>query len=185
MGQCLRVILLAPLLVVVLFCSLKPAVADIPDVVGLSTNSIIDCGAPLAGRGFLIVVTVRHTNPTATHYVDKVEVAIGKATESIDLKPQSTEVFTVTTVVCEGRDYHPGQEVTIQARAHCTLHGWGSWSSSVTVPEFGAPTVAAAVALILVGLITSLVRHGSRMRPLPERSFTRVIPRDSWHLFHK
>jgi desulfoferrodoxin (superoxide reductase-like protein) len=186
MGQCLRVIMLTPLLVVVLFCSLKPAVADIPDVVGLSTNSIIDCGAPLAGRGFLVIVTVRHANPTAAHYVDKVEVMKGKVTEEIDLKPQSTEIFTVTTVVCEGRDYHAGQELTIQARAHCTIHGWGSWSSSVTVPEFAAPTVAATVALILVGLITSLARPGqSRMRPLPKRLFTRVIPRDSWHLFHK
>jgi hypothetical protein len=120
-------------------------------------------------------VTVRHANPTATHYVDKVEVMKGRVTESIDLKPQSTEVFTVTTVVCEGRDYHAGQELTIQARAHCTIHGWGSWSSSVTVPEFAAPTVA----LILVALITLLARPGSRLRLLQKRLSTRVIPRDS------
>jgi hypothetical protein len=136
------------------------AVADVPDVQRISAESIIDCGVPLGGRGFLLVVTVRHANPAVGHYVDKIEITVGKTTKIIDLQSQSSETFDSTVVVCEGRDYQPGQEITVRARAHCTINGWGEWSSSISVPEFAAPILVGLVTLFVGSLtIVSLRRH--------------------------
>jgi len=151
------------------FGSLRSAVADVPDIVSFSANPIVDCGYPLAGRGFLLLVTVRHAGPTASHYVDKIEIIKGKTTETVKLSPQSGDIFTATKVLCEGRDYRTGEQVTVQVRAHCSIHGWGKPSSSITVPELETPSVVALVTLILVVLLTSAHRRflGSRgtMRP--------------------
>jgi desulfoferrodoxin (superoxide reductase-like protein) len=138
-----------------LLSSAELAVADVPSIVSFSANPIIDCGAPLAGRGFLLMVTIRHASPTPSHYVDKIEILKEKTTETIDLQPQSSETFTTTAVVCEGRDYQAGEELNVQVRAHCNIHGWGNWSSSITVPEFGTPLQVGLVTLLLAGLIAS------------------------------
>jgi len=150
----LRPVHLVPLLLVALITIGSPrvAVADVPSVLDVSARPVIDCGTPLAGRGFLILMTVRHANPTTSHYVDKIEISEGKSTVTIDLQPQSNETFTVSTVLCEGRDYHTGEELTVLARAHCTIHSWGIWSSSVTIPEFETPGPIAWVALTLASL---------------------------------
>jgi len=128
-------------------------VADVPEILALSAHPIIDCGAPLAGRGFMLTVTIRHLGrhlgAIASHYVDKVEIKTGKTTKTIDLEPQSSETLTVTEIACEGRNYQTGLEITVQARAHCNIHGWGEWSSAVTIPEFEAPTLVALATLIL------------------------------------
>lgn len=155
-------ILLVSLLV--LLSSAKLAVADIPSIVSFSAHPIIDCGAPLAGRGFLLLVTIRHASPTASHYVDQIEILKEKTTETIDLQPQSSETFTTTAILCEGRDYQPGEELNVQVRAHCNAHGWGSWSSSITVPEFGAPVQVGLVTLLLAGVIVSSRRLIPRFR---------------------
>ena len=146
-------VLLVSLLV--LLSSAKLAVADIPSIVSFSANPIIDCGVPLAGRGFLLIVTIRHASPTASHYVDKIELLKEKTTETINLQPQSGETFTTTAIICEGRDYQAGEELNVQVRAHCNTHGWGNWSSSITVPEFGAPVQVGLVTLLLAGLVVS------------------------------
>jgi desulfoferrodoxin (superoxide reductase-like protein) len=160
----LMLLLLVPLIII---GSPSVVVADVPTVLKVSANPIVDCGTPLAGQGFLILATVRHANPTTTHYVDKIEIAKGKSTVTIDLQPQSNETFTVSTVLCEGRDYHAGEELTVLARAHCTIHGWGTWSSSVTIPEFETPGLIALAALTLASLGVLLhkrrrVRHVSQ-----------------------
>ena len=155
-------VLLVSLLV--LLSSAKVAIADVPSIVSFSANPIIDCGAPLAGRGFLLIVTIRHASPSASHYVDKIEILEGKTTETIDLPPQSGETFTTTAMLCEGRDYQAGEELNLQVRAHCNVHGWGSWSSSITVPEFGAPVQVGLMTLFLAGLIVSSRRLIPRFR---------------------
>jgi desulfoferrodoxin (superoxide reductase-like protein) len=147
-----------------LLSSAKLVVADIPSVVSFSANPIIDCGVPLAGRGFLLMVTIKHANPTASHYVDKIEILKEKTTATIDLQPQSGETFTTTAILCEGRDYQAGEELNVQVRAHCNVHGWGSWSSSITVPEFGAPVQVGLMTLLLAGVIVSSRRLIPRVR---------------------
>jgi hypothetical protein len=143
--------------------SLRAAVADVPDILEVSANPIIDCAAPIAGRGFAIVFTVRHADPTVSHYVDKIEAMTGRTANTLDLQPQSSEVFTATMIVCESRDYQRGQEFAVQARAHCTTHGWGSWSSPITVPEFESPIL---VFMILVCVII-FGRLGFNLHVLP------------------
>jgi len=145
-------LMLLLLVSLVMIGSPRVVVADVPTVLDVSAHSIIDCGTPLAGRGFLILMTVRHANPTKSHYVDKIEIAEGKSTVTIDLQPQSNETFTISTILCEGRDYHAGEELTVLARAHCTIHGWGIWSPSVTIPEFETPSLIALAALALASL---------------------------------
>ena len=140
--------------------SSRAAVADVPDVLGISAESIIDCGIPLAGRGLLLKVTVKHANPTMTHYVDKIEIMVANVSKTVDLQPQSNEIFNSTAVICEDRDYQPRQRLTVQARAHCTVDGWSEWSSSITVPEFAAPDLVGLVVLVVGSLtIVSLRRH--------------------------
>ena len=150
---------------IVLLGSPSVAFANVPQVVGLSAQPIVDCGTPLAGRGFLLIITVTHAGPTGSHYVDKIEILKEKTTETIDLQPQSSEVFTATAVLCEGRDYSAGQELTVNARAHCTIHGWGDWSSSVTVPEFAEPVLIGLMALIATLSLTSFRRRGIDSSP--------------------
>ena len=140
------------------------AFANVPEIVGLSTQPIIDCGTPLAGRGFLLLITVTHAGPTISHYVDKIETLKEKTTETMDLQPESDETFTVTAVICEGKDYSPGQELAVRVRAHCTIHGWGDWSSSVTVPEFSQPALIGLVALIAALSLISFRRRRLHLR---------------------
>jgi desulfoferrodoxin (superoxide reductase-like protein) len=178
MARPIRVVLFLLVSLLAVLSSPKAAIANVPDVV-LSANPIVDCGAPLAGRGFLLLVTVTHANPSVSHYIDKIEVEKERITDTISLQPQSSEVFTVTTVICEDRDYRSGQELAVQARAHCNIHGWGGWSSSLTVPEFGTPSLIGFVALLLVWSTTFSLK---RSRTSGART---THPFYAWHENHK
>ncbi len=162
-------VLIVLISLLVLVSSAKHTIADVPTIVSISANPIVDCGTPLAGRGFLLVVTIRHANPTASHYIDKIEILKGKTTEAIDLQPQSGETFTTTAILCEGREYQAGEELNVQVRAHCNIHGWGSWSSSISVPEFGAPVQVGFVTLLLAGLVVLSRRLNLSFRGLFRR----------------
>ncbi len=146
--------------VILLVASPALVFADVPQIMDLAAHSIIDCGVPLGGRGFLLIITVKHADPTTSHYVDKVEIMKGKSVESIGLQPQSDETFTVTATLCEGRDYQVGQKLPAQARAHCTIHGWGAWSSSISIPEFASSAFVCLITVILAWSLASFRRSG-------------------------
>ena len=52
--------------------------------------------------------------------------------------------------------------------AHCTIHGWGSWSNQIAVPEFSQ--LAATIILAFAGSLL-VVRRVTRLRAasMPDR----------------
>ena len=114
---------------------INPVLADVPTVESIEpwtseTDTILN-------------ITVRHASPSSSHYVDKVEVDIDGAVHDIDLTPQSTLTFV--------EQYNMGEVVdtpTVQARAHCTFHGWSGWSEPVEVPEFSSIHLLLVLAIV-------------------------------------
>ncbi len=119
---------------------IRLALADVPSV--LSIEPWKD------GPDTVLNITVRHSSPTSSHYVNKVEVDVNGTIHDIDLTPQSTVTFTV--------QYDMGElaaEVPVQARAYCTVHGWSSWSSPVVVPEFAFIQLLPIFAVVAIAVM--------------------------------
>ena len=125
---------------------IRLALADVPSVVSIE--------AWTSETDTVLNITVTHSSPTSSHYVNKVEVDANGTIYDIDLTPQSTVTFIV--------QYDMGElavDVSVQVRAHCNLHGWSDWSSPVVVPEFSFVHVLPifAVASIAVLLFRRVV----------------------------
>jgi len=105
-----------------------------------------------SGTDTILNITVRHSSPTSSHYVNEVEVDVDGAVHDLDLAPQSTETFVV--------QYNMGElvdEPTVRARAHCTIHGWSSWSNSEKVSDSSSIPLLPILAIVLVLAIVSIV----------------------------
>ncbi len=119
--------------------------ADVPSVVSLE---IVERGSQT-----VLVIEVRHAQPTQIHYIDTIEVQVGDSALTIDdLQPQTDTVFTVERILEPSSD-------TIRARAHCTLHSWGQWKQLANgdggespggVP--GSPPVSIIIAILGISL---------------------------------
>ncbi len=115
--------------------------ADVPTVVELEVET--------RGEDTVLLIRVRHSSPSQTHYVDEIEVEVDGEVEKIERDSQSATTFTVEhTVDSEAAD--------IRARAHCTNHGWSRWKSLETeeptedgggIPGF--PVEATAIGLTI------------------------------------
>ncbi len=146
----LVLVLLLALVATAIF-QIRVALADVPSVVSIEpwtseTDTILN-------------ITVTHSSPTSSHYVNKVEVDVNGTINDIDLTPQSTVTFTV--------QYDLGElavEVPVQARAYCTIHGWSNWSSPVVVPEFSFVQllpILAGVSIAVLLLRRVVVKNGT------------------------
>ena len=113
----------------------------------------------------ILNITVRHASPTSSHYVDKVEVDVDGAVNDIDLTPQSTATFVV--------QFNMGEvagTTIVQARAHCTFHGWSGWSESLEIPEF------LPIHLLLILAVVSIAVFLLRPKISGSRKSTRMLP---------
>jgi desulfoferrodoxin (superoxide reductase-like protein) len=120
------------------------AVANVPTVL-----QIMNISQGSEGR---IRLEITHSNPSAGHYVDMVEVQVDGATKQFTLQPQSSDPFTVELDL-GGLQGTPD----VRARAHCNLHGWSDWSQTITAPEF--PTVAIVGSTLLVAMLVFRARN--------------------------
>ena len=123
--------------------------ANIPTVIQIDNIS--------QGSSGKIRLQITHLNPSSTHYVDVLEVDVNGQVTQFNQQPQTTDPFTVELDLGQLQG-----NPTIRARAHCTKHGWSSWSSQIQVPEFsemGAAVVAALVCVLLS------VRRTAKKRP--------------------
>ncbi|MDH5461554.1 MAG: hypothetical protein OEZ29_03490 [Candidatus Bathyarchaeota archaeon] len=119
---------------------IHPALADVPSVLSIE--------AWTSETDTVLNITVTHSSPTSSHYVNTVEVDVNGTIYDIDLAPQSTVTFIV--------QYDMGEliaEVSVQARAHCNLHGWSDWSSPVVVPEFSFVHVLPVLAVVSIAVL--------------------------------
>jgi len=123
--------------------------ADVPSVLSIEPWT--------SGTDTILNITVRHSSPTSSHYVNKVEVDVDGDVHDIDLTPQSTVTFVVQYNMGELAD-----SPTVRARAHCTIHGWSSWSNSDQVPDSSLipllPILAIVSVLAIVAIVVLLLR---------------------------
>lgn len=140
----LVVVLLSALAASAIF-GIRLALADVPSVLSIEPWT--------SGTDTILNITVTHSSPTGSHYVNKVEVDANGTIHDINLTPQSTVPFTVQYDMGELAD-----EVPVKARAHCNIHGWSNWSSPVVVPEFSF--VQLFPILAVVSIVVLLFRKG-------------------------
>lgn len=133
---------------------IQPVLADVPSVLGIEPWT--------SGTDTVLNITVRHSFPTSSHYVDKAEVETDENVIGVDLTPQSTVTFVV--------QYNMGEVAgtpTVEARAHCNLHGWSSWSEPIVVPEFS--TIALLLILVTISIAIIFLRkkvHSSNKKKI-------------------
>ncbi len=137
---------------------IHPILADVPSVLSIEPWT--------SGTNTILNITVRHSSPTSSHYVNTVEVDIDGAVRDIDLTPQSAVSFVVQYNLGELAD-----EPTVRARAHCTIHGWSSWSNSDQVSDSSSipllPILAIVSVLAIVAIVLLLLRskvYGSKKK---------------------
>ena len=138
-------IMLVLALAVLFTFQMNPVLADIPEVTNIETYTV--------GVDTFLNITVEHASPTSSHYVDLVEVEIvdeGTAIEDVALGPQSTETFFVQYNLGAVDEYY---EPTCRARASCTSHGEGSWSSALYIPEFSTLTLLLILAIVSIAVL--------------------------------
>lgn len=120
-------------------------VADVPTVTNL--------GVTVETGGRTLTITVRHSNPSNTHYVSELEVKVGDDSLIVELTPQSASAFTEEVDINVTGD--------VQVRAYCTLHGWSKWVSldgdSDTVDETGGGIPGFPLLALGLGLVSFLV----------------------------
>jgi desulfoferrodoxin (superoxide reductase-like protein) len=131
--------LLATVSVAILAGVVKVVRADVPSVLQVDNLS--------QGSTGKIKVQIRHLNPSGGHYVDAVEVDVAGQVKSFNLQAQNSNPFTVELELGQIQG-SPNAKV----QAHCNMHGWSDWSSTVQVPEFSevSATVLAALAAALL-----------------------------------
>jgi desulfoferrodoxin (superoxide reductase-like protein) len=118
-----------------------------------------------SGTDTWLNITIYHVGTPVpigpSHYVSTVELNISGTIKDLSQSPQSTETFLV--------QYDMGtlpSPVTVQARAYCTLHGWGAWSNAITVPEYPLPwlVLSLVASCLLVAAIKLKLHAPSRQR---------------------
>jgi hypothetical protein len=112
-----------------------------------------------SGTHTILNISITHDTgaPTGIHYVDAVQVNVSGIVHDITLTSQSTVTFV--------EQYDMGEVTgmpTVQARAHCTVHGWSDWSNTLTVPEF---SLASPLLILVVITVAVLLLHARTKNP--------------------
>ena len=100
--------------IVMTMIGLSVLYADVPTINNIELKAVSD--------GSTLTITIRHSGPSITHYVSKIEVKIGDNVKIYEYDPQDSVVFT-EEINIEASDQ-------IKVRAFCNLHGWSSIVSS-------------------------------------------------------
>jgi hypothetical protein len=133
------------------------AAATVPTIVSVVNTSYV-VGSPQASGSNDVQVYVKaqinHAQPTATHYVDSIEVDFMGATQQFAQKPQSSDSFSVDLFLGTVPDWQLANKPAARVRAHCTVDGWSAWSDPVPIPEFPVATIVAFAALAASLFIT-------------------------------
>jgi hypothetical protein len=89
--------------------------ADVPTVVSLEVEK--------KDGSEVLLIEIRHSSPSSSHYVDIIDVEIGGELEKIsDIDPQTESIFV------EEFDLGSGAG-EVNVRVHCNVHGWSKWVS--------------------------------------------------------
>ncbi len=133
----LFVMLFLALLIIASF-QIKLVLADVPNVESVEPWT--------SGTDTILNITVRHSSPTTSHYVNKVEVDVDGSIQNIDLP--STPIQSAPTFVVQFNMGELTTTPTVKAKANCNLHGPGDWSNPVEVPEFSPIHLLLVLAIV-------------------------------------
>ena len=89
-----------------------PVKADVPTLLNIEPW--------ISGTETILNITVRHSAPTSSHYINIIQVDVEGTVNDVNLNSQSINPFIV--------QYNMGElisEPSVRTRAHCNLHGWG------------------------------------------------------------
>ena len=154
----LSTLLIIATFVLVSLYSVKPAIADTPQVISaVAWND---------GGDTKLNLTIHHDGELPGHYVDNITVVIVTGTPNVSqtfpqsgphVLDQSTLTFNVTV------DIGPLSDAPMaQVKAHCNIDGWSddqhSWTG--TIPEYESPLLL----LILAGATSAFVFVKRRSR---------------------
>jgi peptide/nickel transport system substrate-binding protein len=112
-------------LTVLLFSTLiTPISADTPAVLEIEVSTGADTTK--------LTITVRHNNPTSSHYVNKIDVEVDDDVQQITIsEAQTSTQFTIT------HDIGQSEYQRVRVRANCNIHGWSSWKILGEQPQSG------------------------------------------------
>lgn len=127
----------APVLLLVFSSSVALVYPNVPTMLQISVLKM--------GNDTLIVLSIDHSDPSSTHYVDAVDIEVnGELRDIVDLQPQVTTLFNYTY------DWGVIDVVqSVRARAHCNLHGWSGWTSLETEPPQPSASPNATINLFI------------------------------------
>ena len=134
---------------------INPVLADVSTVENIEPWT--------SGTDTILNITIRHNNPTTSHYVNKVEVDIDGAVQNIDLP--STPLQSAPTFVMQFNMGELTTTPTVKAKANCNLHGSSGWSNPVEVPEFSPIHLL----LVLVAVSTAVLLLRARISRRKEK----------------
>jgi len=121
--------------------------ADVPSVIEISAvlNEVLD-----------LSFIIKHNSPSSNHFIDEIQIDVDGDIQVFNLTVQSLTEFNVNVAI----DLTEAFE--IQVRAHCTLHGWGTWTilnnngedpADETGGIPGYPLESLILGIIIVGLL--------------------------------
>ena len=123
------------------------ATANVPTIVSVENTSRIVGLHGGSETEVWVKAQINHATPTATHYIDWIEVDFMGATQQFKQNPQSSDSFSVELYLGLISEFQLTNKPPAKVRAHCTVDGWTGWSSGTPIPEFPAATIVAFTAL--------------------------------------
>jgi len=147
----------------ILICllSTEPVLGDVPSIQNIRTVT--------EGEKVVIIVEIRHNDPSSTHYVDIVDIDIdypppvhAALLRDIKVSRQTEATFTYQRVI----DADPRYEA-IAVRARCSTHGWSEWVDMEGQPEpafyetpLGMAVIGGSIIAFVVVVLAVLKRSG-------------------------
>ena len=134
--------------------------ADVPDIVSVVSRNV--------GPVTWLDITIRHGGFGSGHYISRVELEINGTTQNLAQSPQSTEIFTVSYSLGSTSNTY-----SVRARALCTIHGYGAYSSLATIPEF---SLLAGVTFLIFATIAVVFSKKTLSRRASTRDHLKSSP---------
>jgi desulfoferrodoxin (superoxide reductase-like protein) len=134
--------------VVIAVCQVAPVFADVPAVTGITAWT------RQSDNHTILNITVVHNGYYSGHYVEWIPLNVSDTFQQISLTESSPVDQTASSTFVVPYDMGVVTDSpTVQAQAYCTVHGSGSWSTVLTVPEFSSLQL---VLILMVLTVTAL-----------------------------
>lgn len=159
-----KVLGLTYLVMISLFFPLVIVSGDVPNV--------LEINATVGKDETMLIVEVRHSSPSSSHFVDSIEIRLDDGVEKVfSQEPQSSTRFTIELKLDESVE-------KIDVRVHCTAHGWSKWATFTEGPVEQEPSGIPGFPYIsvILGLFISFLFSGFYTRDSSKRARIARVP---------